>query len=62
MIYGETTDAEFIDLLYQNVMNRPGDPKGRGYWIEILSSGTTRLDVTILFSQSPEFMHHTQTS
>ena len=62
LVYGDTTDEEFVDLLYQNVMHRVGETEGRTYWIDQLGDKTPRLAVALFFSQSDEFKIHTQTS
>lgn len=62
MIYGKTTDEQFIELLYRNVMARNPDTDGQDYWVSALASGVSRLEVTVLFSQSDEFMIYTQTT
>lgn len=62
-LYGDTTDSEFVDLMYENVMKRDpaGDPTGRAFWNDYLDTHT-RLDMTLYFSQSEEFKGHTKTS
>ncbi len=62
LVYGDTTNEEFVDLLYQNVMHRPGEATGRAYWIGELDKGWPRLELALFFSQSDEFKIHTQTS
>lgn len=60
--YGDLTNAEFIDLLYQNVQGRPGDPGGRTYWLDQLDSGqASRGRVMIFFSESEEYVTRTGT-
>lgn len=53
--YGELSDADFVDLLYINVMNRAGDAGGVAFWNEQLANGMSRSEVVLLFSESPEF-------
>jgi Ca2+-binding RTX toxin-like protein len=49
------SDAAFVDALYQNVLERPGEQAGLDYWTGLLASGAaTRSDVLIGFSESPE--------
>ena len=31
--YGGTTNAEFVDLLYRNVLDRSADPGGLSFWV-----------------------------
>ncbi len=61
-LYGSTSNAEFVDLLYVNVLGRPADAEGRGYWIGQLGSGMSRTELTLWFSESPEFKVVTETS
>jgi len=60
--YGSLTNAEFIDLIYQNVQGRAGDPTGRAFWLGQLDSGLmTRGRVMIFFSESEEYVGATET-
>lgn len=61
-IYGAMTDAEFVDLLYANVLGRSGEPAGVAYWNDRLAAGTERAVVTLLFSESREFRAITGTT
>ncbi len=54
--YGATTDAQFVDLVYQNVLGRAPDADGRAYWIGQLAAGVTRGEIMIGFSESAEFI------
>ena len=55
--YGsDLSNAEFLDLVYQNVLDRSPDASGLQYWIQRMNSGTTRGEVMVLFSESPEFI------
>lgn len=55
--YGTTTDAAFVTLLYNNVLNRAPDAAGFAAWTGMLSAGTlSRAEVVRGFSQSREFM------
>ncbi len=60
--YDELSDAEFVDLLYANVMVRVGDPTGVAFWNEQLADGTPRSVVVLQFSESPEFRALTGTN
>ena len=53
--YGSLTNAEFVELVYQNVFDRPADSKGLEYWVERLSAGITRGQMMVAFSESVEF-------
>lgn len=60
--YGQLNDAQFVDLVYRNVLGRNPDTAGRQYWITQLSKGTTRGQVMLGFSDSPEFVRLTNTA
>ncbi|HWS23841.1 MAG TPA: DUF4214 domain-containing protein, partial [Anaerolineales bacterium] len=54
-LYGNNpSNAEFVTLLYDNVLHRTPDAGGYSYWMEQLSSGMTRENVLIGFSESTE--------
>ncbi len=53
--YGETSDTEFVTLLYNNVLDRGPDATGLAGWTALLDSGTTREEVVLGFSESVEF-------
>jgi len=52
--YGSLTNAEFVDLVYQNVLGRRADASGRAYWIDRLNGGFDRGAMMVEFSESPE--------
>jgi uncharacterized membrane protein len=54
--YGSNvTNAQFINLLYLNVLERQPDARGLQSWIDNLNSGWTRGQVLLAFSESDEF-------
>jgi hypothetical protein len=54
-LYGANpTDAAFVNLLYQNVLNREPDTGGEAYWLDELGRGMTREMALIGFSESTE--------
>ena len=54
--YGSATDAEFVTLLYRNVLDRAPDPGGFATWTGHLAAGTRdRAQVVEAFTQSLEF-------
>ncbi len=60
--YGDTTDTEFVTLLYQNVLDRDPDSSGLGFWTGHLERGSlSRSEVVTSFSQSLEFIKNTAT-
>jgi Domain of unknown function (DUF4214) len=53
--YGtNTTNSQFIDLLYRNILGRAGEDEGVAYWQGQLGSGVTRDVVVYAFSESIE--------
>lgn len=59
--YGSLDDAEFVDLLYRNVLGRPADAAGSAFWTDRLRAGSTRGEVVVGFSESAEFRLTTDT-
>jgi Domain of unknown function (DUF4214) len=54
--YGALTNAQYVALLYQNVLNRPGEAGGLAYWTSVLDSGAmSRGSVMLGFSESAEY-------
>ncbi len=54
--YGALTNKAFVDLVYQNVLGRPGDSGGVAYWTNQLNlKRKTRGQVMTGFSESNEF-------
>lgn len=53
--YGATSDAEFVTLLYRNVLGRDPDTAGLGSWVARLAGGSSRESVVVGFSESAEF-------
>ena len=53
--YGTLTNDQFVDLVYQNVLNRPADASGKAYWLGQLNAGMTRGEMMTGFSESAEF-------
>lgn len=60
--YGTTSDADFLELLYVNVMHRPSDAEGKNYWLTALADGASRANIVLWFSDSSEFRTVTQTN
>ncbi|MFT7288658.1 MAG: hypothetical protein ACI87W_002780 [Halieaceae bacterium] len=50
----DLSNAEFIDLLYQFVLGRAGEPGGVTFWNQELADGTSRGRVLVGFSESQE--------
>jgi hypothetical protein len=54
-LYGaHTSDTQFVQALYQNVLHRAGDSAGADFWMHALASSVTRADVLANFSESTE--------
>lgn len=60
--YGSLTNAQFVDLIYDNLFDRNPDPAGAAYWTGALNKGRTRGAVMIGFSESAEFRRITGTT
>ena len=54
--YGALDDTAFVELLYQNVLDREADAGGLRVWTQQLAAGTSRAEVVRGFSQSTEFV------
>jgi hypothetical protein len=54
--YGSLSNADFVNLIYNNVLGRAPDAGGSAFWTGHLSSDMTRADVVVGFSESPEHM------
>jgi hypothetical protein len=54
--YGSMTNRQFVENIYANVLQRPGDPTGINFWTNKLNNKTaTRGQVMINFSESNEY-------
>jgi hypothetical protein len=54
-LYGTNpSNNQFVDLLYQNVLDRNPDAGGYSYWNAMLANGLSRADVLAYFSESTE--------
>jgi hypothetical protein len=52
--FGALDNSGFVSAMYQNVLNRAGDPGGHDFWTNALTTGTSRSDVLVGFSDSLE--------
>ncbi|RMA43519.1 DUF4214 domain-containing protein [Rhodophyticola porphyridii] len=58
--YGATDNAEFVTLMYENVLGRAPDPAGLQGWRGLLDDGTlSREEVVRGFAESAEFRDNT---
>ena len=53
--YNSLGNDQFLDLVYQNVLQRPADAAGKAYWVNQLISGFNRGDLLASFTESTEF-------
>ncbi|MEC3862648.1 DUF4214 domain-containing protein [Mesobacterium sp. TK19101] len=58
-VYIAITDADFVTLLYNNVLDRAPDAGGLDDWVARLQGGTTRSEVVVGFAESTEFVAST---
>jgi len=58
--YGSPSDEGFIDLLYENVLDRDPDAGGLNYWLGELAGGMDRSEVLARFSESTENIANTE--
>ncbi len=58
--YGALSNAQFVDLLYRNVLKRAADGGGFAHWTGLLDGGTSRGEVMIGFSESREYVAATE--
>lgn len=54
--YDSLDNSEFVDLVYQNVLERAPDAGGATYWTARLDGGLTRGGMMVRFSESSEFV------
>jgi hypothetical protein len=52
--YGSLSNLAFVQQLYQNVLNRPGEAGGVHFWQDTLAAGTSRGTVLLSFAEGPE--------
>jgi Ca2+-binding RTX toxin-like protein len=55
-VYGVLGDADFVSLLYQNVLGRAAATAEINAWLARIAGGDSRADVVLGFSQSLEFI------
>jgi hypothetical protein len=60
--YGSLNNEQFVDLLYNNVLNRAPDATGLAHWLSALNGGNSRVSVVLGFSESVEFKNNTSAS
>lgn len=60
--YGTLSDADFVTLVYRNVLGRTPDAGGLTHWVNSLGTGYPRGSVMVAFSESEEYVNRTATS
>jgi hypothetical protein len=61
--YSNLNTADYVSLIYQNVLHRASDPGGQAFWEAGLNSGaTTRERVLLNFTDSIEFQNNLVTA
>jgi hypothetical protein len=61
--YGTLTNAEFVELVYRNVLGRSADADGRSHWVGVLDRrALSRGGVMLAFADSPEYIARTNTT
>lgn len=58
--YGNVDNGGFVDLLYDNVLNRDPDPGGFQGWVNAMAGGMSRSEVVLGFSESLENVQATR--
>ncbi len=57
--YGEPTNRGFVESMYLNVLDRPGEAEGIAFWTNALNSGQAdRPQIVVGFSESAEHVQH----
>lgn len=56
--YGELDDEAFVDLVYQNTLDRAPDTDGAAYWLDRLRTDIDRAALMVHFSFSDEFVEN----
>lgn len=55
--YGSLTNGQFVNLVYQNVLQRAPDSDGYNYWVGRLDAGLSRPEMMLQFSDSQEHIN-----
>ena len=50
----DMTDAQFLDIMYENSFGREADAGGQAYWLEKLADGMSKGEVAVRFAYSSE--------
>ncbi len=60
--YGSLDNAEFVRVIYANVLGREPDQAGYDYWLGLVNGGLSRTNLLLGFSESPEYVTATGTA
>ncbi len=60
--YGNLSNADFVNLVYTEVIGRQADVEGFNYWLGRLNSGMSRGTMMVGFSEAPEYINQTGTT
>ncbi len=52
--YGDLDDTEFVQLVYENVLDRDASEADLDYWVGRLEAGLSRAEMMVFFSESAE--------
>ena len=59
-LYGSNlSNAQFVSILYSNMLGRAPDAAGYQYWLNTMKNGATQEQVLVSFSESTEGVAHT---
>ena len=53
--YGTLDNSQFVNQIYLGVLGRAAEPGGFNYWLNYLNAGGSRADMTLGFTDSPEY-------
>ncbi len=56
-VYGDLNNADFVRVVYENVLNRPADQEGFNFWVSQVDGGMPRGEMVLLVSNAPEFIN-----
>ena len=58
--FGAQSDEQFINQLYNNILNRDADQPGYDYWLEDIANTGDRSGMIVSFADSEEYIANTQ--
>ncbi len=57
-VYGPNVpNADFVRIVYENVLDRPADDEGFNFWLDQVDGGMSRAEMVLLVSNAPEFIN-----